>query len=208
MGKKRMFVQRRLSGRDVHGKWSMISRRQPTSSSVGKLLALWDQAPLSYDHRKGVEDPPRSGFIPEDHRVCLGAGSAVFHRARRALDAWTMFPDWAHVYPELAPQKPGQLVAMVVQIFGLWWVNPCRILTRCDSASRYGFVYGTLPEHSECGEERFMVEMLPDGSVWYEIRAFSKPQHWMAWIGFPLARWWQLRFVRDSQAAMKEVVRA
>jgi len=92
---------------------------------------------------------------------------------------------------------------MVVSICGLWWINPCRILKRCDDGNRHGFVYGTLPEHTECGEERFMVEMLADGSVWYEIHAFSRPRHWMAWVGFPLARWWQCRFVRDSQAAMR-----
>ena len=100
-------------------------------------------------------------------------------------------------------QQPGDVVAMMVRICGLWWVNPCRILRRCDSATTHGFVYGTLPEHAECGEEMFCVEKRPDGSVWYVIRAFSHPRHWMAWLGFPLARWWQCRFVRDSQRRMQ-----
>lgn len=136
------------------------------------------------------------------HRIRLGSGVAAYQQACQALDAWIMFPAWAVVHPFAAPQNTGQIVAMVVRICGLWWINPCRILKRCDSANRHGFVYGTLPEHTECGEEQFMVERLSDGSVWYEIRAFSRPRHWMAWIGFPLARWWQLRFVRDSQSAM------
>lgn len=34
------------------------------------------------------------------------------------------------------------------------------------------------------------------------IRAFSRPRHWLAWAAFPLARWWQCRFVRDSQRRM------
>lgn len=180
----------------------MITLQPPSSSLLQQNLALWQEAPLSYDHRRGVEHPPQEGFMAEEHRVRLGSGSVFYRQACRALDAWQMFPAWAMVRPYLAPQQPGQVVAMVVKISGVWWTNPCRILHRCDSPSRHGFVYGTLPEHAECGEERFMVEMLSDGSVWYEIRAFSRPRHWLAWIGFPLARWWQLRFVRDSQAAM------
>lgn len=181
----------------------MICLREPTRSEVAARLASWLDEPLSYRHRGGIEDPPQESFIVEEHRVRLGAGAAVYARACKDLDDWKMFPEWAVVHRETAGQRPGQIVAMVVGICGLWWINPCRILHRCDGPTRHGFVYGTLPEHAECGEERFMVEILPDGSVWYEIRAFSRPRHWMAWMGFPLARWWQLRFVRDSKAAMK-----
>ena len=118
-----------------------------------------------------------------------------------------MFPEWAEVSrQEVKGQEPGQIVAMMVRICGLWWVNPCRILRRCDSEHTHGFVYGTLPEHAECGEEQFVVEQRPDGSVWYVIRAFSHPRHWMAWLAFPLARWWQCRFVWDSQMRMKQSI--
>ena len=119
-----------------------------------------------------------------------------------------MFPAWAGLFPPDELQEKDRIVATRIRIMGQWWLNPCRILSRIDASEggirRCGFVYGTLPQHAECGEELFLVEWLPDGSVWYEIRAFSRPRHWMAWVGFPLARWWQLRFVRDSQAAMLE----
>jgi uncharacterized protein (UPF0548 family) len=183
----------------------MITYRPPTPQELQQHLASWQEAPLSYPHREGVENPPFEDFIDDEHRVLLGQGEEVYQRACAALDAWCMFPPWAVVHPLGAPQKPGQVVAMVTQICGLWWINPCRVLHRCDSLHRHGFVYGTLPEHTECGEERFMVQHLPDGSVWYEIRAFSRPRHWMAWLGFPLAPWWQLRFVRDSQTLMKRM---
>ncbi len=181
----------------------MISFRPPSASSLQACLASWQDAPLSYPHRKGVDAPPAEGFIDDEHRVRLGSGDAVYQKACAALDAWTMFPPWAVVHPPQAPQTPGQVVAMVTRICGVWWINPCRVRSRCDQENHHGFVYGTLPEHTECGEERFMVVRLPDDSVWYEIRAFSRPHHWLAWLGFPLARWWQLKFVRDSQAAMK-----
>ncbi|MBL9182580.1 MAG: DUF1990 domain-containing protein [Verrucomicrobiaceae bacterium] len=142
-------------------------------------------------------------------------GSSVCRRGaeEQRTQRWEQMPNSAssaslplggEIEPGRSRQQPGDIVAMMVRICGLWWVNPCRILRRCDSATTHGFAYGTLPEHAECGEEMFCVEKRPDGSVWYVIRAFSHPRHWMAWLGFPLARWWQCRFVRDSQQNMKE----
>jgi len=181
----------------------MVRLQTPRDDLMQTLLSAWAGEPLSYTHQGGVEKPPKKGFIEDIHRIKLGQGEAVYRQACTNLDRWMMFPSWAKVHRTKAEQTPGAVVAMVIQIFGLWWINPCRILTRWDSPSLHGFSYGTLPEHAECGEERFMVEKLPDDSVWYEIRAFSRPRHWMAWLAFPLARWWQLRFVQDSQAAMK-----
>lgn len=183
----------------------MVSFQALNDEFIQTHLSAWADEPLSYTHHGGVEKPPQRGFIVDIHRIQLGQGEAVYQQACMDLDRWSMFPPWTRVHRTKTEQKPGALVAMVVQIFGLWWINPCRILTRWDSPSRHGFSYGTLPEHAECGEERFMVERMPDGSVWYEIRAFSRPRHWMTRLAFPVARWWQLRFVRDSQAAMKKL---
>lgn len=185
----------------------MLSLRRPDPARLRERLAEWAEVPLSYTHRGGIEQPPQCGFIADHHRACLGSGEVVFAAARAALNDWTHFPDWTAIHPTGSIQAPGTVVAMVVRILGLWWINPCRILRRYDSDTTHGFVYGTLPEHAECGEELFAVEMDAQGDVWYVIRAFSRPQHWMAWVGFPLARWWQCRFVRDSQAKMQRSVR-
>jgi len=176
----------------------MPSLRKLSPEQQRERLESWRAAPLSYT--PSLEE----GFIADAHETMLGNGEDVYHKACAALDAWQMFPAWAEVARlQDQEQEPGQIVAMVTRIGGLWWINPCRILRRCDSATTHGFVYGTLPEHAECGEEQFMIERRADGSVWYVIRAFSRPRHWMAWLAFPLARWWQCRFVRDSQRRMR-----
>lgn len=175
----------------------MPSLRKPSPDRLRGLLESWSDAPLSYT------PPLGDGFIDDEHAVRLGSGEEAYRIACEALDAWVMFPEWADVArQEVKGQEAGKIVAMVARIGGLWWVNPCRILRRSDSEHTHGFIYGTLPEHAECGEEMFRVEKRPDGSVWYVIRAFSRPRHWMAWLAFPLARWWQCRFVRDSQMRM------
>lgn len=184
---------------------TMPCLHQPSSERLHALLESQRGEPLSYTYTGRVDLPPPGAFIVDDHRAWLGEGEAVWRRACVALDAWVMFPEWAVIHgPGCATQEPGTLVAMVTRICGLWWINPCRILRRVDSDRTHGFVYGTLPGHAECGEELFAVERDAHGGVWYVIRAFSRPRHWMAWLGFPLARWWQLRFVRDSKQRMQE----
>jgi uncharacterized protein (UPF0548 family) len=63
-------------------------------------------------------------------------------------------------------------------------------------------VYGTLADHAERGEERFWVSHNEDDSVWYSIRAFSRPNQIVSRLGYPLVRRVQKRFARESSAAM------
>jgi len=89
---------------------------------------------------------------------------------------------------------------------GLWWLNSCRIVYVIDIQDKFGFAYGTLPGHAECGEELFMVEKMPDGTVRYVLKAFSRPRVWLARLGYPIARAYQRKFVRDSKASMVKFV--
>jgi uncharacterized protein (UPF0548 family) len=97
-------------------------------------------------------------------------------------------------------------VAILARSLGLWWLNACRIVYVVDEpgpVQRFGFAYGTLPEHAESGEERLTVERHEeDSAVWYDILAFSRPRHMLARLGYPWARRVQKRFARDSAAAI------
>jgi uncharacterized protein (UPF0548 family) len=46
-----------------------------------------------------------------------------------------------------------------------------------------------------------------DDSVWYDILAFSRPQHVLARLGYPVVRRLQKKFARDSAAVMQRGVR-
>jgi uncharacterized protein (UPF0548 family) len=72
---------------------------------------------------------------------------------------------------------------------------------------RFGFAYGTLPDHAERGEERFTVEWHHhDDTVWYDILAFSRPNQFLSGLAYPLVRQLQKRFARDSRAVMHRAV--
>ena len=67
---------------------------------------------------------------------------------------------------------------------------------------------GTLPGHSELGEERFRVEWhRADDSVWFEILAYAGPRHWLARLGSPFTRHLQRRFGADSLDRRQPIVR-
>lgn len=183
------------------------------------------QAPLahSYAHvgrtRSGPSAPP-PGFDLDHNRAFLGDGEEAFAAARAAVDRWVMFPaEWTRVIARPGDRTPagypavraGTVVAMVARALGLFWLSACRVVYTLDEAGpvrRYGFAYGTLPGHVERGEERFSVEMREDGTVWYDLLAFSHPHYWMARVGYPLTRRLQHRFVRHSLAAMGAAVAA
>jgi uncharacterized protein (UPF0548 family) len=147
-----------------------------------------------------------------DHtRTLLGTGEEAYASAVAALRRWVMFRiGWVELYSPEAPIEVGATVAVLARI-GIWWLNAARIVYVFDeqgSVRRFGFAYGTLPDHVERGEERFSVECLSDGSVWYDLLAFSTPSHPLARAGYPLARRLQKRFARDSARAMIAAVSA
>jgi uncharacterized protein (UPF0548 family) len=111
------------------------------------------------------------------------------------------------VVPPGKPLEVGTTVAVQTKTFGFWSLNAARIVYVIDERqiqnARFGFAYGTLPDHVERGEERFMVEWQADDSVWYDIYAFSRPKHPLARLGFLVTRMLQKRFARDSLVAMK-----
>ena len=56
------------------------------------------------------------------------------------------------------------------------------------------------------GEERFTVELDQiDGSVWYDLYAFSRPRA-AARLAYPFSRLLQKRFARESKEAMQSSV--
>ena len=187
---------------------------EPSEERILEFLRAQRGAPFSYEEvgasREGAKEP--AGYAVDHNRARLGGGEGMFGRAVAALRAWKMLDvGWIRILPPGAPIEVGTTVAVLARHHGLRSLNACRIVYLVDEddgdARRYGFAYGTLPEHSERGEERFTVEWhRDDNSVHYDLYAFSRPNHLLAKIGHPLARRLQRRFARDSLRAMIRAV--
>ena len=192
---------------DSKPRWSISS---PAEKTVALFLAAQAGQLMSYPEVGESRNGAPSGYILDHNRVQIGHGENDFAAASEALREWKMFPPrWTKIMPGAAPLREGMVVAMQAHALGLWWLNACRIVYLVNEYTpvrRVGFAYGTLPAHVEQGEECFTVELHPDGSVWYDLRAFSRPRYWPVRWAKPLARRLQRRFVHDSQQSMREAV--
>ena len=85
----------------------------------------------------------------------------------------------------------------------LW--APCEVVWLVDEPDRYGFGFGTLDGHPERGEEAFLVSVAADGTVWFDVLAFSWPARWWARVGHAFARRLQARVTDRYVRAMERV---
>ncbi|HEY4246911.1 MAG TPA: DUF1990 domain-containing protein [Lacunisphaera sp.] len=188
----------------------MWSTTLPSGQKIKEFLFEQRRLDFSYAEVGHSFDRSPAGYNIDHNRAMLGRGRGTFEQACVALRAWTMFPaPWTRIDPANAPLVQGQVVAMLAHVYGGWWLNACRIVYTIDEngpVRRFGFAYGTLPGHVECGEERFSVEWLADDTVWYDLRAFSRPRFWLVKLAKPLARGLQRSFAVDSQLAMQRAV--
>jgi uncharacterized protein (UPF0548 family) len=199
----------------------MFCLRRPDDCRIRQFLAGQQHETLSYglvgctgDDHAGYHRP---GWSVDHHRVLLGHGTETFCRARAAIEAWQMFPaETTSVFGRAQP-KEGLDVAVLFHAWplALWLLMPARVVYIVNESvhrsgrqiDRYGFAYGTLPDHPERGEERFLVEWNhADDNVHYDLLAISQPRHWLVRLGYPYTRQQQARFRRLSGLAMQQAV--
>lgn len=190
----------------------MISLKRPSQSVIRACLDSAGQSATTYE-QIGLSEMSSDGFHADELRVKIGHGFQQFEKAKQAIDAWQpLRTGWTQAHPSESSPVIDAHVIVVAKHFGFWSLNACRVVRRFPVSpedSRYGFAYGTLSDHAECGEELFIVELdAGDGALWYQIRAVSKPHAVLSRLGFPLARHLQRRFRTDSARAMKSAILA
>ncbi len=191
----------------------MLRLVKPSEEGIRNFLADQQSLPFTYREvgatRRGRAGAPR-GYPVNHYRVQLGTGAFVYARAVNALQSWTMYAlCWTRLFPAGAPVGEGVAVCVLARHFGVWSLNANRIIYVIEErgrVERYGFAFGTLPGHSEQGEERFTIERRANDTVWYELLAFAKPKHVLARVGYLLTRSVQKRFARDSGEVMRAAV--
>lgn len=186
---------------------------KPDRRRIDRFLAAQRARTFSYRETGASRRGAPGGYRQDHNRIQLGEGRAAFARSVEAIRSWKPFDlGWVSVHPSTAPIEPGITVAVRARHLGFWSLNACRIVYTLDDEGpivRFGFAYGTLPDHAEQGEERFVVEWHhEDNSVWYDLLAFSRPNHPLARLGLPVARGLQRRFARDSKRAMARAAAA
>jgi len=189
----------------------MFFLSKPDDARIRTELGSLQGYGFSYPEVGATQGELPAGWVVLRGRAELGKGSATFERAVKAMRQWKMFEvsGIELCWPDV-PLQPDASVAILIRHFGFWSVNCCKIVYVIDEdgpVRRFGFAYGTLPEHAEQGEERFTVEWdRASDLVCYDILSFSRPGSAVVKLAYPVARWLQKRFLQDSLAAMAEAV--
>ncbi|MBW5480514.1 DUF1990 family protein [Streptomyces bambusae] len=141
--------------------------------------------------------PLPDGYHHLHHRAAIGRGQAVFEAAGTAVTTLAMHRATGFsVRADHASVRPGTRVEIDIG-FGPLRINaPCEVVWTAYAPDRAGFAYGTLAGHPEAGEESFTVELAADGTVWFEVTAFSRPGVWYTRLAGPLVPFLQLRYAR------------
>ena len=194
----------------------MFCLTKPTDEEIRSFLEDCRDADFSYAEvgasRYDETFETADDYNFDHNRIIVGDGAEDYAKAVAAVKNWKMFDlSWVELHRSDTPIVVGENVAVLANHFGFWSLNASRIVYIIEennrTVERYGFAYGTLSEHGESGEERFTVEFHKEnGEVWYDLYAFSKPQHILAQIGFPIARMLQGEFAEDSKKAMLRAV--
>ena len=126
-----------------------------------------------------------AGFRCYERSVCLGTGSARWTLASTEVLRWGVKTRSGFTV-ETGSESPGSSAAgnQVVPGHRYWLIahlgplrirEPVEVVAVVDEPVRKGFAYATLSGHPVSGEEAFVVERRPDGSVWLTIRSRTRP---------------------------------
>jgi uncharacterized protein (UPF0548 family) len=95
----------------------------------------------------------------------------------------------------------GAWITSVLGVAGFGVHAPCLVVAVVAEPDRVGWAYGTLPGHPECGEEAFLLTLLPNDDVLFEVRACSRAGVWwrsrvLGPAGRAAQRWVTNRYLR------------
>lgn len=186
---------------------------KPSGREIKEFIAAQSQLTFSYLEVGETRTYAQPQGYPINHlREKLGEGEQIYQKAVKALRSWQMYStNWTELYPKNASIEKDEIVVMLVNHLGFWSLNPCRIVYSIEEKTthfcRNAFAIGTLPAHSEAGEERFTIEWnRQTDAVYYELYAFARAHNWLAKIGFLFVPLFQKRFAADSYKAMLNFV--
>jgi uncharacterized protein (UPF0548 family) len=185
----------------------MFSLLEPSDQTVRELIARQHDCSFTDVEVGATNTTPPQNFAIDQNRIEIGRGEQAFKTAIEAIRNWKQFDlGWVSIVPPGVKLEVGATVAVKARAWGTWSLSAARVIYLIEEPRKFGFAYGTLPDHVASGEERFTVEWLADDTVWYDILAFSRPRHPLVKINVPLARMLQKRFARDSKRRMIEEV--
>lgn len=142
-------------------------------------------------------DPMPPGFNHLRYETFIGYGATTMEVATQAVLSFDLYREMG-----LGAELNGQTVIVKIGFLRA----PCQLLWTESTLDRSGFTYGTLRGHPECGEETFILTHTAEDQVWLQIRSFSRPARWYAYLAAPVIPLLQRQFARRAGRALRAIV--
>jgi uncharacterized protein (UPF0548 family) len=143
----------------------MLCSAKPSEETINTFICAQQRENFSYPEVGSSRHAAPERFTVDHNRIKLGEGADTFERAKSAIRQWKMFEmPWIQLCLPHTSIKPGSTVAVLVSHFGFWSMNACRIVYVRENhglPERYGFAYGTLPDHAERGKNASRLNSIP-----------------------------------------------
>ena len=153
----------------------------PTTATIS-----W--ADLSYSPVTATSAPNFStalipGYRLAERRELIGHGAVRWEWACREVLTWgikrragfVVETESVEAHSAGASVCVGDTVRLVVGLGPVRVRESVRVVYLVNEPTRRGFAYGTLAGHPLRGEDCFVVDRMPDGTVWLTVRSFSRP---------------------------------
>jgi uncharacterized protein (UPF0548 family) len=147
-----------------------------------------------------------AGYRHLEYRSRLGFGRDVFTEAGESVLTWRMHRAvGVDITANSDRATPGVLVRVLLGRGMIGIAGTCKVVWTVSEPTRVGFAYGSLPGHPECGEEAFLVELAPDGQVWFTVTAFSRPDLWYTRAAGPVVPVFQNLYARRCARVLRRL---
>lgn len=172
-----------------------LGRQGPSElAALRRLARIGQPADLTYtEHGLTRQDHAPAGYRTVRERVRAGTGEDEFRRLADGILNWDLHRGAGLSVPAETPRAaPGVRVVSGMGAGPVRIPAPCRVLWTEEpdgSGPRgAGFGYGTLKGHPVAGEESFTAVIEADGSVWFEVFAYSVPANLLMRLASPVTQ--------------------
>lgn len=189
--------------------------------SLGGPPVAADISALSSSRRAGIlgEYPSQftfasaspKGYSINERRKVIGRGATEWSRAAKGVETGDVLDlSWARFWRKGRGSNwsPGDVVVVGARVLPAVWVaNVNRVVGVERRRNRVAVAWGTTARHVLRGEEVVSVERVRGGDVVFSLRSFSRPNAFLAWLGYPLVVLLQRRFAHDVCARMQQIAK-
>lgn len=189
----------------------MIFLTKPTREKIKNILISRAGAAYTYKEvgASFTENTIPSGFSVSRYCRFIGYGNHLFNIASTGISTCVMyelpFTEFHLINNSKTPEQ-GAIMAVAARHFGLWSVNPVRIVYKGEHFDNgehfFSLAVGTLSGHEESGEEKFTTRLSKDNRVFYEVYSFHKPSRLILKIAYPVVNLVLKRFYLYSAEAI------